>query len=180
MQKSGSLSRATNLRVTVPQQSLRRIGLCSTGGDLHTSPAVFPEKRGSKVKIPSLRKHINPTSMINDDPLKSKKVDEHRIDIIGGGGDEKSDLLGYVIYAGKLFLDKRKHADENHRKDGNQGSGETTTQEAFLDAKLTSKALVWGSSMLPLDDVVSVSISCLARIQKEEKKNCMVLGGLKW
>ncbi|XP_031372097.1 sphingoid long-chain bases kinase 1 [Punica granatum] len=151
MQKIGSLSRASNLRVTVPQQSLRRMGLCSTGGGQHTSPVVFPEKRGSKVKAPSSRQHLNPTSMTNDDPLKSKTPDEHGIDIIGGGGDEKSDLLGYVVYTGKLVLDKRKHVDEK------QSSGESTTQEASVDAKLTSKALVWGSNVLPLDDVVSIT-----------------------
>lgn len=163
MQKSGSLSRASNLRVTVPQQSLRRMGLCSTGGGQQTSPVVFPEKRGSKVKAPSWRQSLNSTIMTNNDPLKSKG-DEHRIDIVGGGGDEKSDLLGYVVYTGKLFLDKRKHADENHGKDRRQSSGETTTQEPSVDAKLTSKALVWGSNLLPLDDVVSVSTSCLIRI----------------
>lgn len=163
MQKGGSLSRANNLRVTVPQQSLRRMGLCSTGGGQQASPVVFPEKRNSKVKTPSSRQLANPTSMTNDDPLKSKN-DEHRIDLIGGGGDEKSDLLGYIVLTGKLFLDKRKHADENHGKNRKQSSGETTTQESSVDAKLTSKALVWGSNLLALDDVVSVSISCLIRI----------------
>ncbi|KAK4746874.1 hypothetical protein SAY87_025911 [Trapa incisa] len=156
MQKSWSLSRASNLRVAVPQQSLRRMGLCSPGGGQHASPVVFPEKRGSKVKTPSSKQPVNPTSMTNDDLLKSKNV-EHRIDIIGGGGDEKSDLLGYVVLTGKLFPDKRKRSDENHGKDRRPSSGEATTHESFVDAKLTSKALVWGSNFLALDDAISVT-----------------------
>ncbi|KAI4370732.1 hypothetical protein MLD38_019048 [Melastoma candidum] len=159
MQKSGSISRGNgnnSLRVSVPQQSSRRMGLCSTGGG---SPTVFPEKRNSKGRGSS-RQHINPTSVIGDDPFKVQNVGEHRIDIIGGGGgggDEKSDLLGYVVYNGKLALDKRKIADEVAGKDGKQSSGEVTALEGGVNAKLTSKALVWGFNVLPLDEVVSVS-----------------------
>lgn len=157
MQKSGSVSKSNNsLRVSVPQQSLRRMGLCSPGGGHAASPVVFPEKR-NKVKTSASRQNINPTSVGLDDPFKVKKADEHRIDIIGGGGgDEKSDLLGYVVFAGKLVLDKRRNVDDKNGKDGKQNSSEISTQEGAVNAKLTSKALVWGSNVLPLDDVVSV------------------------
>ena len=108
MQKSGSVSRNTNSTaaginnsksVFHHQQSIRRLGLCSqiaTVGGQHSSPIVFPEKRSKKVKASS--KH--------DDPLdKAKVVQEHRIDIIGG--DEKSNLLGCVVFSGKLFFFSR-------------------------------------------------------------------------
>lgn len=156
MQKSGSLSKSNNsLRVSVPPQSLRRMGLCSPGGGHAASPVVFPEKR-NKVKTAASRQNKNPMSV--DDPFKVKKADEHRIDIIGGGGgDEKSDLLGYIVYTGKLVLDKRKNVDDKNGKDGKQNSAEMSTQEGAVNAKLTSRALVWGSNVLPLDNVVSVS-----------------------
>ncbi|KAG8643056.1 sphingoid long-chain bases kinase 1 [Manihot esculenta] len=159
MQKSGSVSRNTNGTVTginnskslFHQQSLRRLGLCSqiaTGGGQHSSPIVFPEKRSKKVKASSKP----------DDPLEKGKVQEHRIDIIGGG-DEKSDLLGCVVFSGKLILDKRKTTfhDSGHAKDAQQQSSVDVSNQQALDAKLTSKALVWGSHMLHLDDVISVS-----------------------
>uniref|UniRef100_A0A5B7A0Q8 Putative ATP-NAD kinase-like domain-containing protein n=1 Tax=Davidia involucrata TaxID=16924 RepID=A0A5B7A0Q8_DAVIN len=142
MQKGGSLSKNTSLRLT-PQQSLRRLGFCSqiaTGQ--HSSPIVFPEKR-SKVKT-SRRGDINVTI---DDPKKTKR-EEHRIDI----GDEQSDLLGYEVFSGKLVLDKGKTSKSTDLKT----STEITNQDA-VDAKLTSKALVWGSHMLCLEDVISVS-----------------------
>lgn len=168
MQKSGSLSKSINsLRVSVPQQSLRRMGLCSPGGGHAASPVVFPEKR-NKVKTAASRQNINPMSAGVDDPFKVKKEDEHRIDIIGGGGgDEKSDLLGYVIYGGKLVLDKRKNVDDKKGKDGKQNSAEMSTQQGAVDAKLTSKALVWGSNVLPLDDVVSVCPFHSSRVRLE-------------
>ncbi|KAF2312635.1 hypothetical protein GH714_037042 [Hevea brasiliensis] len=159
MQKSGSVSRNTNGTVTginhskslFHQQSLRRLGLCSqitTAGGQHSSPIVFPEKRSKKVKASSKP----------DDPLEIGKVQEHRIDIIGGG-DEKSDLLGCVVFSGKLILDKRKTTfrDSSHAKDAQQQSSIDVSYQEALDAKLTSKALVWGSHMLHLDDVISVS-----------------------
>ncbi|KAK3017370.1 hypothetical protein RJ639_005557 [Escallonia herrerae] len=141
MQKSGNLSKNNSLRLT-SQQSLRRLGLCSqiTTGQ-HSSPIVFPEKR-CKVKT-SRRGDITASS---DDPTKTKR-EEHRIDI----GDEKSDLLGYEVFSGKLFLDKRKK-----NKSSSESSTEIKDQNA-IDAKLTSKALFWGSHMLCLDDVISVS-----------------------
>ncbi|GMY18564.1 sphingoid long-chain bases kinase 1 [Fagus crenata] len=173
MQKSGSLPRnssnsvntPSSLRVITPQQSLRRLGLCSqiaTGGQ-HSSPIVFPEKR-SKAKASSRRSSSNnevagvPTPV--DDLVKAKTF-EHRIDIgLGGpgaaGGDEKSDLLGYVVFSGKLVWDKRKASNTN-ATDVQQTSNTDSTGQVPVDAKLTSRALIWGSHMLSLDDVISVS-----------------------
>ncbi|KAL2335783.1 hypothetical protein Fmac_016996 [Flemingia macrophylla] len=137
------------LRLSSPQQSLRRLGLCSqiaTGE--HSSPIVFPEKRG---KLKASRKSSVPTTIDQD----ITKNFEHRIDIGGaGGGDEKSDLLGYLVISGKLVLDKRKIATNNNA-DAQQTS-DIPNQDA-VDAKLTSKALAWGSQLLHLDDVISVS-----------------------
>ncbi|KAK6912416.1 Diacylglycerol kinase, catalytic domain [Dillenia turbinata] len=142
MQNSLSQS-ASNSSIRLPQQSLRRLGLCSqiTTGQ-HSSPIVFPEKRG-KVKA-SRRTEVNATS---NDPEKAKG-EEHRIEI----GDEQSDLLGYEVFSGKLVLDKQKISKTTEI----QTSTESTNQEAF-DAKLTSKALVWGKNTLYLEDVISVS-----------------------
>lgn len=142
MQNSASLSQNTSLRLT-HQQSLRRLGLCSQiSTSQHCSPVVFPEKR-SKAKG-SKRSELNPTS----DGLNNQKGDEHRIEI----GDEQSDLLGYEVFSGKLVIDKRK----TNKSTDVQSSTESKNQQA-LDAKLTSKALVWGSSALYLEDVISVS-----------------------
>ncbi|XP_010521743.1 PREDICTED: sphingoid long-chain bases kinase 1 [Tarenaya hassleriana] len=154
MQKSGSVNRNSSLRVMIPQapQSLRRLGLCSqiaTGGPQQSSPIVFPEKRSKKVKASS--KHNEVT---NDTQVKPK-VDEHRIDI--GGGDEKSNLLGCLVYSGKLVLDKRKSVSGKSATDDQQSSSPDIPNKQAVDAKLTSRALVWGSHMLQLDDVVSVT-----------------------
>ncbi|XP_061344851.1 sphingoid long-chain bases kinase 1 isoform X2 [Gastrolobium bilobum] len=157
MHKSGSLSRhSTALRLSSPQQSLRRLGLCSqlaTGE--HSSPIVFPEKRG-RVKASRKSSEVSAPNTNRPDDQDATKNFEHRIDIGGGGGgDEKSDLLGYVVFSGKLVLDKRRIAINNN-SDAQQASFDITNQEA-VDAKLTSKALVWGSQLLHLDDVISVS-----------------------
>ncbi|EOX98982.1 Long-chain base (LCB) kinase 1 isoform 1 [Theobroma cacao] len=158
MQKSGSLSRSSNspsVRVSSSspqsQQSLRRLSLCSQIAT-HSSPIVFPEKRTKKLKASSKR---GEAPVFDDQPDKSKR-EEHRIDI--GGGDEKSDLLGYVVCSGKLILDKRKNVPPNtNSADVEQNSSTDIANQEAVDAKLTSKALVWGSHVLPLDDVVSVS-----------------------
>ncbi|KAH1040247.1 hypothetical protein J1N35_041990 [Gossypium stocksii] len=163
MPKTGSLSRSCNspsVRVSsspsqspspLSQQSLRRLSLCSQIAS-HSSPIVFPEKRTKKLKAPSRRGEAPVT---DDQPDKSKR-DEHRIDI--GEGDEKSDLLGYVVYSGKLILDKRKNVPTNANPDDvEQNSATDIANQDAVVAKLTSKALVWGSHVLLLDDVVSVS-----------------------
>ncbi|KAL2461123.1 Sphingoid long-chain bases kinase 1 [Abeliophyllum distichum] len=142
MQKSGSPSKNSSLRLT-SQQSLRRLGFCSQiANRQQTSPVVFPEKRSRRKTAKG-----GDIGNKNDDP-KNAKMGEHRIDI----GDEQSDLLGYEVFAGKLALDKKKY-----NKDA---EGQTSTEIAGLDAvdvKLTSKALVWGSEMLSLEDVISLS-----------------------
>lgn len=150
MQKSGSLSKNSGSLRLASQQSLRRMGLCSqiaTGQ--HSSPIVFPEKR-SKVKA-SKRSE---SSFPSDNPEKVKR-EEHRIEV----GDEQSDLLGDEVFSGKLVLDKRKTSKSTDV----QTSTEVTNQEA-VDAKLTSKALVWGSHILCLEDVISVSFSRLVTL----------------
>ncbi|KAL3648229.1 Sphingoid long-chain bases kinase 1 [Castilleja foliolosa] len=138
MQKSVSLSKHNSLRLTT-QQSLRRLGLCSqVSTGQQTSPVVFPEKRNSRGKA---------TSVNNVNPNEAKR-DEHRIDV----GDEKSDLLGYEVFSGKLSLDKKKSGKNLET----QTTSENTNLDA-VDAKLTSKALIWGSNIVRLDDVVSLS-----------------------
>jgi len=142
MQTTGGLPEHNPIRLT-PQQSARRLGFCSqiaTGQ--HCSPVVFPEKR-SKGKV----SRCTGVSASGDDPQTAKR-DEHRIDL----GDEKCDLLGYEIFSGKLILDKRK----TKRSTDEQTPTETKSHQAVV-AKLTSKALVWGSDMLYLEDVISVS-----------------------
>ncbi|KAM4085082.1 hypothetical protein ACB094_08G182000 [Castanea mollissima] len=176
MQKSGSLPRNTSasnsidttspLRVITPQ---RRLGLCSqiaTVGQ-HSSPIVFPEKRRQSRRTTTTATITNNLSGVPtpaDDPVKPKTF-EHRIDIgLGGaaaagaaaGGDEKSDLLGYVVFSGKLVWDKRMTSN-NNATDVQQTSNTDVTGQVAVDAKLTSRALVWGSHMLSLDDVISVS-----------------------
>ncbi|KAL0464258.1 UNVERIFIED_CONTAM: Sphingoid long-chain bases kinase [Sesamum latifolium] len=142
MQKSRNISKNSSLRQAT-QQSLRRLGLSSqiTTGQ-QTSPVIFPEKRNSRGK-PETHGDI---SVTNDD-LKKAKVEEHRIDI----GDEQCDLLGYEVFSGKLSLDKRKSSKHSEVQTSENMNFE------MVDVKLTSKALIWGSEMLRLDDVVSLS-----------------------
>ncbi|KAJ4955860.1 hypothetical protein NE237_012643 [Protea cynaroides] len=109
-----------------------------------SSPTVFPEKRS---KLKALRR--SEANVVNGDPEKVK-TQEHRIDI----GDEKSDLLGYIVFSGKLVLDRRM---TNSSSDV-QLSTEITDKDV-VDAKLTSNALVWGSNMLCVEDVISVTYS---------------------
>jgi len=144
MQNTGGLSSHASLRGT-PQQSSRLLGFCSqlaTGQ--HCSPVVFPEKRTKGKAF-----HRNEGSTGSEDPQTTQR-DEHKIDI----GDEQSDLLGYQVFSGKLVFDKRK----TKRSLDGQTSTDMSNQEA-VDAKLTSKALVWGSNMLYLHDVISVRLS---------------------
>lgn len=168
MQKSASGSRNSNLpslRVTVPQQSLRRLGLCSqiataTGGQ-HSSPIVFPEKQ-KRNRVKASRRGGDATAPNpTDDPEKLNSF-EHRIDIGGGpgaaGGDEKSNLLGYDVRAGKLILDKRKtsNADATSSEAQKRTSSSDIANQEAVNARLTSKNLIWGSHKLALEDVISV------------------------
>lgn len=144
MQKSVSLAKNSSLRITT-QQSLRRLGLCSpTTTGQQTSPVIFPEKRSSSRGKASTR---GDTGVNNVDPKKARR-EEHGIDI----GDEKSDLLGYDVFSGKLSVDKQKYSKISEE----QASQNTNVDP--VDAKLTSKALIWGSEILHLDDVISVNL----------------------
>ncbi|PHT48277.1 hypothetical protein CQW23_12485 [Capsicum baccatum] len=67
-----------------------------------------------------------------------------RIDI----GDEQSDLLRYEVFSGKLILDKGKA----HKSSKLESSKEVVSQDA-VEAKLTSKAMDWGSDILHQGDV---------------------------
>ncbi|CAI9769482.1 unnamed protein product [Fraxinus pennsylvanica] len=137
-----NLSKNTSLRLT-SQKSLRHLGLCSqiaTGQQ--TSPVVFPEKRSRGKTVTRGEITIN-----NDDCNKARR-EEQKIDI----GDEQSNLLGYEVFSGKLALDKRK----SNKNAEVPVSTEIASQDA-VDAKLTSKALVCGSQLLRLEDVISVS-----------------------
>lgn len=167
MQKSGSLSRNSNLpslRVAVPQQSLRRLGFCSqiatAAGGQHNSPVVFPEKQ-KRGKVKSSRRGGDATATTPAEDAEITNIFEHRIDIGGGpgvGGDEKSNLLGYDVVAGKLVLDKRETGNVDAAlTDAQQktASADSVNKDA-VSARLTSKALIWGSHMLALEDVISV------------------------
>lgn len=143
MQKHGILDQHINPLHILPQHSLPCSGNKSPRVVTvqHSLPAIVPEKCG---KVRSIR--VDRGNMINEDPDKVK-VHDHRIDI----GDEKSDLLGYVLISGKLVLDKK---TINANADI-QSAKESTNRNAF-DAKLTRKALVWRTHTLYLDDIVSV------------------------
>ncbi|XP_039036870.1 sphingoid long-chain bases kinase 1-like [Hibiscus syriacus] len=65
--------------------------------------SVKKEKRSKKHKASSKRSE----APVTDDQTDKPKTKEHRIDI---GGDEKSDLLGYVVYLVNLIFDTRKNA----------------------------------------------------------------------
>ncbi|WOH06533.1 hypothetical protein DCAR_0625961 [Daucus carota subsp. sativus] len=143
MQKTGHLFKNHSLRLTSQHHSVRRLSFFSqVATGQHSSPIVFPEKR-SKVKT-SKRSEIS----VSIDDLKKSKREEHKIDI----GDEKSDLLGYDVFSAKLVLDKRKT-----NKSNDASTSTDITNQVTVDAKLTSKALVWGTHLLSLADVVSVS-----------------------
>uniref|UniRef100_A0A0D9W7P9 DAGKc domain-containing protein n=1 Tax=Leersia perrieri TaxID=77586 RepID=A0A0D9W7P9_9ORYZ len=124
------------------QKSSRRSGSrrSQKSAGQQSSPTVFPEKK-SKSKS-SRQKHL-----VFDKDSKKAKNNEQNNDV----ADEKSNFLGYEIYSGKLFFDKK------NRSTGDQisANGKANT----TDIRLTSKALVWGSSVLSLEDVVSVSYS---------------------
>ncbi|XP_009393916.2 sphingoid long-chain bases kinase 1 [Musa acuminata AAA Group] len=114
----------------------------------HTSPVVFSETRG---KVKSFEQiDANGTS---EDPVKLK-VHEHRLDI----GDEKSSLLGYEVFSGKLVLDKKTKTTGDDEQTGS-GPGNSDS----IDAKLTTKALIWGSHVLSLEDVISISYGACFR-----------------
>jgi len=157
----GINSNATTAPANNTNKSQRRLSLCSQIAT-HSSPIVFPEKqkRSKKLKAASSNSRSS-TEAVADDPFpfNQPKIDEHRIDIGGGaaaGGDENSDLLGYAVLSGKLILDKRNtSSSSSYHTSTTKDQADVTNQQA-VDAKLTSKALVWGSHMLHLEHVISV------------------------
>lgn len=142
MQKSLCHFKSNSSFRALPQQCLRRLSKrhCQTASGQPSSPTVFPEKRGKRT---SLREHE--VNGIHESPGKVK-AQEHRIDI----GDAHCDLMGYEVFSGKLALDKKS-------KGAGAETGSRTSNPNFVDAKLTSKAMVWGSHKLSLEDVISVS-----------------------
>lgn len=64
--------------------------------------------------------------------------------------DEKSDLLGYEIYSGKLTLDNKSGTASSEHS----GSGSSSN---CFDARLSTEALIWGSNVLKLEDIIAVS-----------------------
>ncbi|KAL6651130.1 hypothetical protein ACP70R_010055 [Stipagrostis hirtigluma subsp. patula] len=124
------------------QKSSRRSGSrrSQKSAGQHSSPS-FQEKR-SKSKS-SRQKHF----VIDDKGAKKTKGHEQKID----AADERSNFLGYEVYAGKLIFDKTNKSTIDNNQSSANGKADA------VDARLTSKALIWGSSVLILEDVVSVS-----------------------
>lgn len=106
-----------------------------------SSPTVFPEKRG---KSRSLRqKH----AAVDNKEAKKGKNHDRRTDVV----DERSNFVGFEIYTGKLGFDKK------NRSIGGDDHLSASRKADTTDARLTSKALIWGSNVLSLEDVISVS-----------------------
>jgi hypothetical protein len=112
----------------------------------HSSPST-QEKR-SKTRS-SRQKHL----AIDDKDAKKGKNHDHKIDV----ADERSNFLGYEVYAGKLFFDKKNKSTSDNNQLPANGKADA------VDARLTSKALIWGSSVLLLEDVVSVTYNSGAK-----------------
>ncbi|KAF8702860.1 hypothetical protein HU200_032695 [Digitaria exilis] len=106
----------------------------------HSSPST-QEKR-SKTRA-SRQKQL----IIEDKDAKKGKRHDHKIDV----ADERSNFLGYEVYAGKLIFDKKNRSTSDNNQSPAIGKADA------IDARLTSKALIWGPSLLLLEDVVSVS-----------------------
>ncbi|KAG1359304.1 hypothetical protein COCNU_08G007500 [Cocos nucifera] len=142
MQKSLCNIKSNSSFRVLPQQCLRRLSKrhCQIASGLPSSPTVFPEKRGKRA---SLREHK--VNGIHESPVK-EKAQEHRIDV----GDERCDLIGYEVFSGKLALD-------NKSKSAGAETGSGTSNPNIVNAKLTRKALVWGSHKLSLEDVISLA-----------------------
>jgi hypothetical protein len=105
-----------------------------TAADQQQSP-VFPESSNS-------------IFLEQKDPDDATK-DPETASTPGRIGDEKSDLLGYEIYSGKLTLDNKSASSEH------SGSGSRSSN--CFDARLSTEAFIWGSNILKLEDVISVS-----------------------
>ena len=108
-----------------------------TAADQQPSP-VSPETSNSSI----FSKQKDADDAIKD----SEKPSTHTIRI----EDEKSDLLGYEVYSGKLTLDNKA------KNSSSEQSGSGSSSNCF-DARLSTEALIWGSNILKLEDIVSVS-----------------------
>jgi hypothetical protein len=107
----------------------------------HSSSTVQEKRSKSK----SLRqKHL----VIDSKDVKKAKGHELKIDVV----DERSNFLGYEVYAGKLIFYKKNKCTSGNNQLSADGKADA------VDARLTSKALIWGSSLLLLEDVISVSL----------------------
>ncbi|KAG2547854.1 hypothetical protein PVAP13_9KG129300 [Panicum virgatum] len=107
-----------------------------TAAEQQTSP-VSPETSNT-----IFSKQKDPDDVIND----PEKASTHSIRI----EDEKSDLLGCEVYSGKLTLDNRTKSASSEQS----GSGSSSN---CFDARLSTEALIWGSNILTLEDIISVS-----------------------
>jgi len=107
-----------------------------TAAEQQTSP-VFPETSNT-----IFSKQKDPDDVIND----PEKASTHSIRI----EDEKSDLLGCEVYSGKLTLDNRAKSVSSEQSGSGSGGN-------CFDARLSTEALIWGSNILKLEDIVSVS-----------------------
>ncbi|XP_006661959.1 sphingoid long-chain bases kinase 1-like [Oryza brachyantha] len=127
-----------------------------------TSPRGLIHKvlrRTSSRRSPTAADH-NPSPVFletsNSKFLKQKDIDDAIKDPEKAGTpdnrieDEKSDLLGYEVCSGKLTLDNKAKSTSGEQS----GSGSSSN---CFDARLTTEALVWGSNILKLEDIVSVS-----------------------
>lgn len=127
-----------------------------------TSPRGLIHKvlrRTSSRRSPTAADH-NPSPVFletsNSKFLKQKDIDDAIKDPEKAGThdnrieDEKSDLLGYEICSAKLTLDNKAKSASGEQS----GSGSSSN---CFDARLTTEALVWGSNILKLEDIVSVS-----------------------
>ena len=146
MQESGHIQNVTSSTIA-PQQSIHHIGSRQSKAATTHNPSsiVLPEKRAQVITL-----RQNEVDTVNECADKDT-IHEHRIDI----GQEQSGLLGYEVFSGKLALDKRSKA-----KSADDKSGSGIRNPESVDAKLTSKALTWGSQRLSLVDVISVSPCC--------------------
>lgn len=117
----------------------------------HSSPNT-QEKR-SKTRA-SRQKQL----IFEDKDAKKGKKHDHKIDV----ADERSNFLGYEVYAGKLIFDKK------NRSTSDNNELPSSRKADAIDARLTSKALIWGPSLLLLEDIVSV---------RSDNKTCLLLIG---
>lgn len=84
---------------------------------------------------------------VDNKDAKKGKNHERRTDTV----DERSNFVGFEVYSGKLFYDRK------NKSIGADGHLSSNKKADTTDARLTSKALIWGSTVLSLEDVISVS-----------------------